>query len=275
MVSIMCTPSFPPQKMSPSCAYTTMITAENYIVAVQVSNSLDQNTLVVLTPQPSTLQKSGMHSMMPPDLPTLSRDSLQTSDLNVDYAFSRLKETWNKIRVWDAPADTGFDRFALLDADMLILRNPDEVFSLLDPFPAPADVLSATIRTILSGGSLRTVRTRVGTFQRIIKHLVDNAHRLTDFKFPDQDLLNGVYSGNGASNPWIEVPCVEDGVHIIHFILDKPWNADLKSEKAKEDKFCGGMFMTGVLRLTTEIKFVIDDILCGKQLNNLIEQVVA
>ncbi|KAI8812462.1 nucleotide-diphospho-sugar transferase [Cladochytrium replicatum] len=280
--------------MSPSCAYTTVITTENYIIAVQVlAISLELSgskyPLVVLhTPNLDSTKIHDAFNNAPLVSPVDLTEYIPASELNIEYAFSRFKETWNKIRVWDALSDSGFDRVAHLDADMLILRNPDDVFSSFDPYPAPADVVSATFACTcnvfknpnypdwwkpencahtwhgrgekLPGDKNRyfnsgffVFRPSVATFQRIIKHIVDNAPRLAEFKFPDQDLLNEVYSGNGGTNPWIEVPYTynalktlshfhkdvwkTDQLHIIHYILDKPWDTDLKSPKAKEDKF--------------------------------------
>lgn len=49
--------------------------------------------------------------------------------LVTDYAFERFTEVWNKLRSWDM---TDYDVLCWLDADMLVLRNMDELLDQLN-----------------------------------------------------------------------------------------------------------------------------------------------
>jgi alpha-N-acetylglucosamine transferase len=53
------------------------------------------------------------------------------------YKLSLYAECWTKLRMWEL--DDEFDRLCYLDADMLVVRNPDHLFDLPGDFLAVPD----------------------------------------------------------------------------------------------------------------------------------------
>lgn len=49
-------------------------------------------------------------------------------DVKTNLAFSRFSEVWTKLRAWGV---NGYDKLTYLDADMLVIRNMDEIFDYL------------------------------------------------------------------------------------------------------------------------------------------------
>ena len=52
---------------------------------------------------------------------------MPNAELEQHYASAQFGEVWSKLRAWEL---TGCERVVFLDADMLVLRNMDELFTL-------------------------------------------------------------------------------------------------------------------------------------------------
>lgn len=68
--------------------------------------------------------------------PLYPKEGVKTS-----FAFSRFSEVWTKLKAWSVE---GFDKLCFLDADMLIVKNMDEIFDQLqenDDFAAAYDCM--------------------------------------------------------------------------------------------------------------------------------------
>jgi len=112
-------------------AWVTLLTQPDYLVGVKaLYRSLQQSQsawplVVMTTPAISEadcqiLQDAGC--VIKPVEPLYPRD-----DLAQHYASAQFGEVWTKLRAWQL---TDYQRVVFLDADMLVLKNMDELFSL-------------------------------------------------------------------------------------------------------------------------------------------------
>ncbi|CAO3647733.1 unnamed protein product [Cunninghamella blakesleeana] len=189
---------------------------------------------------------------------------------DIHYFQARFENTWTKLVAWDQDE---YDRLVLLDADMLPLKNMDELMTL--PFPQDHWVAASfactcnpqklknyppdwtpnncayteknrTIRPLPKNyfnSGLIVLKPQKATFQKMMTKL-NQIPDLNIYPFPDQDFLNEEFA-----NQWTELPYTYNALKTmvfghsdlwklndiknLHYILVKPWNADLK-EKTKE-----------------------------------------
>ncbi|QHM73804.1 glycosyltransferase family 8 protein [Mixta intestinalis] len=113
------------------CAWVTLLTQPGYVPGVEALYR--------------SLQQSGsawpLEVMVTPNIVTSVRERLQAqgcrvrevmaigpaSELAHRYANARFADVWSKLAVWTM---TEYARVAFLDADMLVVKNMDEVFEL-------------------------------------------------------------------------------------------------------------------------------------------------
>lgn len=112
-------------------AWVTLLTQPDYLVGVKaLHHSLKQSNsqwpLVVMTTSAisaedcQALQAEGC--VIAPVEPIYPR-----ADLDQHYASAQFGEVWTKLRAWQL---TDYQRVVFLDADMLVLQNMDELFTL-------------------------------------------------------------------------------------------------------------------------------------------------
>ncbi|MDP9565203.1 UNVERIFIED_ORG: alpha-N-acetylglucosamine transferase [Kosakonia oryzae] len=126
--------------MSGAFAWVTLLTQPDYLRGVE---TLQRSLRASGSPWPLVV-------MVTPAIDDKMRQHLQTRGCRVQevpvtgpdpalahrYANERFAEVWSKLAVWRL---TEYQRVAFLDADMLVINNMDEVFSL----PLAADTIAA------------------------------------------------------------------------------------------------------------------------------------
>ncbi|WP_343465078.1 glycosyltransferase family 8 protein [Pantoea sp.] len=112
-------------------AWVTLLTQPEYVIGVRalhrsLQRSKTQWPLVVMVtkaiPQETQQALRAQGCVIHPVDPLLPKDSLEQH-----YASAQFGEVWSKLRVWEL---THYQRVVFLDADMLVLRNMDELFTL-------------------------------------------------------------------------------------------------------------------------------------------------
>ncbi|SFT40089.1 Lipopolysaccharide biosynthesis protein, LPS:glycosyltransferase [Kosakonia arachidis] len=126
--------------MSDAFAWVTLLTQPGYLRGVEtLQHSLRASgspwpLVVMVTPaiDDNLRQHLQMLGCRVKDVPVVGPDPA----LAHRYANERFAEVWSKLAVWRL---TEYQRVAFLDADMLVINNMDEVFSL----PLAADAIAA------------------------------------------------------------------------------------------------------------------------------------
>ena len=205
-------------------AWATLLTQEAYLVGViALQRSLQQQQsqwplVVMVTPVISETQREQLRAegCRVVEITPLYPES----GLSQHYASAQFGEVWSKLRVWGL---TDYQRIVFLDADMLAVRNMDELFDLplaeghiaachacrcnpnkIESYPAswqpeachytwqerneqPPEALDL----YLNGGFL-VLTPNV----EMAQHLVDKVEGIADlsrYPFSEQDLLNEVF----------------------------------------------------------------------------------
>ena len=175
------------------------------------------------------------------------------------YANARFAQVWTKLAVWSL---TDFERVVFLDADMLVVRNMDELFDMeidtvhdpgpsvaaahacrcnplripsypRDWIPANCHYTSGVAAADYFNAGLLVLRPDADVFADMIARLAGLTD-LTGFLFAEQDFLNDYFRDR-----WVPLPYVYNAlktlsvqhpdlwhlpdVRNIHFIIDKPW----------------------------------------------------
>ncbi|KJK43990.1 hypothetical protein UK23_31065 [Lentzea aerocolonigenes] len=174
------------------------------------------------------------------------------------YAAERFSEAWTKLRVFEL---TRYDRVAFLDADMLVLRDIDDLITTplrqghaiaacaactCNPNQVsgyPASWTPATCAYTRRGRPARyfnaglfVLRPDLSVALRLRERLA-TAPDLTRYVFSEQDLLNEHFAGR-----WTQLPYVYNGlktlpqahpdlwrdedVRVVHYIQEKPWEVN-------------------------------------------------
>ena len=183
--------------------------------------------------------------------------------LVTNYVYSRFAEVWTKLRVFGL---TEYQRVVYLDADMLLLRDMDELFTT--PF-APGERIAAVSdclcnpdgvsmniaqrgpencpytdhstpkldhRTRYFNAGLIVLSPDTGLFAGLVDYLA-NRDDMASYKFAEQDLLNEY-----LANQWHPLPYTYNAltkisethsgmwsindVRNLHFAQEKPWKID-------------------------------------------------
>jgi lipopolysaccharide biosynthesis glycosyltransferase len=252
----------------PENAWITMMTTDNYVDGVIVlAYSLlragsKYRLLVMLTPTVTDGARTRLARL----------DNCQLVDVNAitpppgktNYAFPYFGESWTKLTIWKFEQ---YRRLVWLDADMLAVRNMDELFDIeVDPksiaavpqcacngmrfesFPAyfkPENCiyhgLPGHLRLFNAGLLVITPSTR------LYDEFVNALHELDLSRqhFAEQDMLNGYfadrwhaldYSYNatiGISRAHPEIWSL-DTVKNIHYAGEKPWHRDMETAEAQQ-----------------------------------------
>lgn len=168
-------------------------------------------------------------------------------ELEQHYASAQFGEVWTKLRAWQL---TAYERVVFLDADMLVLRNMDELFTLdlgsnqlaachacrcnpnqIASYPAswqpenchytwqdrnqPAP---ASLDNYLNGGFLV-----LKPDNAVYEQLADRIAAIEDLKaypFSEQDLLNEAFAGR-----WQPLPYIYNALKTLPFQHSRMWNA--------------------------------------------------
>lgn len=215
-------------------AWITLLTQPEYLVGVQ---ALHKSLLQSQSAYPLVV-------MVTDKIQADDRDRLEAAgclirvvdplspqaDLQHHYASAQFSEVWTKLRVWQL---IEFERLVFLDADMLVLKNMDELFELplaRDNIAAchacrcnPNKVASyptswqpdncfytwqdrgqpapASLDNYLNGGFL--VLTPDETLFRALADRIAAIDDLAAYPFSEQDLLNEFFAGRWQPLSWI------------------------------------------------------------------------
>ncbi|MFI6663142.1 glycosyltransferase family 8 protein [Streptomyces sp. NPDC050523] len=206
---------------------------------VMVPPDLDQDTRRALEHSGCAVHE--VERLMPTDRP--------------DYAAERFTEVWTKLQVFGL---TEYERVVFLDADMLLLRRMDELF---DPPLTPDTPLAAVPACQCNPNRVATypdhwttqncpynnphpsyfnsgllvLQPEATTLDALRTRMKDDD--CATFAFADQDLLNQHFAGRWRPLPYTynalktlrqshpDLWNIQD-VHNIHYIQEKPWEAD-------------------------------------------------
>lgn len=228
------------------CAWITAITGDKYVVGAQaLARSLvasrSQHQLIVMAP-PKLSESAAATLRQEPNIRVvriLPYELPAEVAATTNYAFARFADAWVKMRAWEVGHDLGLGKVCWLDADMLVLRNMDDIFAFLktdrDVFAAcPACVCnpkrvptypawwnpencrfthlvrsmspggesssSAPHRRYFNGGLL-LFRPSRAELAEIEAGIIKGKDAFPGYSFAEQDFLNDYYS-----DTWIELP---------------------------------------------------------------------
>lgn len=256
-------------------AWMTLLTQPDYLIGVRTLwRSLQQNDsrypLVVMFTEaiPETTRRLLINEgCRVREVPALR----PRPGIRAHYARAQFSEVWTKLCAW---AQDDFSRLVFLDADMLVVKNMDALFTQplptgwiaachacrcnplrIDRYPAdwvpencfyshyqpgqpmPRDGSAGYFN---SGFMMLTPdKTTYAALQGAFNAIDD----LTRYPFPEQDLLNAFFDRRWRQLPYgynalktlryQHPPLWDDAtVHAIHFILQKPWQTEARSNDA-------------------------------------------
>ncbi|WP_017345907.1 glycosyltransferase family 8 protein [Pantoea sp. A4] len=231
-------------------AWATLLTQPNYLIGVRaLQRSLRQSKtqwpLVVMVTDAIShadrelLQQEGclIHPVSPLQPP---------SGLSEHYASAQFGEVWTKLRVWQLP---DCERVVFLDADMLVLQNMDELFTLdlgdnllaachacrcnpnrIASYPASwqpdychytwqerGQPAPENVDLYLNGGFL-VLKPDPEVFKQLSARIaaIDD---LRAYPFSEQDLLNEAFAGR-----WLPLPYIYNALKTLPFQHPKLWH---------------------------------------------------
>ncbi|OBZ79556.1 Galactinol synthase 1 [Grifola frondosa] len=229
--------------MAHKAAYVTLLTKSAYLPGVLVlHHSLvsvrSQYPLVVIaTP---TLPQDAREVVSKRGIAIREVDQLQPEDgvHNLSAHDSRFADTWTKLRVFELAE---YDRVVMLDADMIVMRNMDELMELdlpvdwiaaahvcacnprkLPHYPAdwipsncahtsvehptgltsPPQITESSPRPYTQLNSGTVVLNPSKELFNSLKHFLVTSPLVPSFSFPDQDLLSAYFKGKWKTLPW-------------------------------------------------------------------------
>ncbi len=233
-------------------AWVTLLTQPDYYIGVQalhrsLKRSETEWPLIVMVTDAidietrEALQELGcvIHPVEP---------LMPSADLEQHYASAQFGEVWSKLRAWEL---TGCDRVVFLDADMLVLRNMDELFTLdlgdhalaachacrcnpnkIASYPASwqpenchytwqdrGETAPASLDRYLNGGFLV-----LEPDEEVFNWLQQKVAAITDLRrypFSEQDLLNEVFE-----NRWLPLPYIYNALKTLPFQHSAMWQED-------------------------------------------------
>ncbi|KAK7064125.1 Galactinol synthase 2 [Favolaschia claudopus] len=265
----------------PNCAYVTLLTKVSYIsgtlvldyglkaagskypLVVMVTPALSQDARDVLKNSGITMRE--IQSLLPTE-----------GTHTVSKADQRFGDTWTKLRAFEL---TEYDRVVLLDSDMVVKKNMDDLMTRTLPpggiaavhvcacnprkipdYPAdwvPENCAHTAVSSPTHTPPAPTDKPRPygqlnsGTvvlepsleLANSLYHFLATDERITEWRFPDQDLLTAYFAGKWDALPWyynalrtlrnIHAPLWDDKLaRCVHYILaDKPWHVRLEDSK--------------------------------------------
>ncbi len=236
--------------------YATLLTNESYLKGVvALKHSLDAvdaaHPLVVLAPA-DALPASVCDQLdrLGCTLVVEERIALPAGDAR--YACEHFADCWIKLRLWSW---TQYERIVYLDADMVVLKNIDELLErggedlcavqeCFCPVPerrhmCPYSLDTTQPRCYFNAGMLvlRPDRAVAEDMTRSLQRCT-----LSAFAFAEQDFLNDYFAESWASLPYgynaskALYACHRDAwdyctIRVLHFTMAKPW--DLRSPHNK------------------------------------------
>ena len=173
---------------------------------------------------------------------------MPNAELEQHYASAQFGEVWSKLRAWEL---TGCERVVFLDADMLVLRNMDELFTLdlgdhalaachacrcnpnkIASYPASwqpknchytwqdrGESAPASLDRYLNGGFLV-----LEPDEEVFSWLQQKVAAITDLRrypFSEQDLLNEVFE-----NRWLPLPYIYNALKTLPFQHSAMWREE-------------------------------------------------
>ncbi|KAI8992305.1 nucleotide-diphospho-sugar transferase [Pilobolus umbonatus] len=187
----------------------------------------------------------------------------------VTYTATRFIETWTKLSVWN---ETDFSRLVMLDADMLPLKNMDELMEVYLPdtdwiaachacicnplhithypvhwIPENCAYTQASSTDYFNSG-LVVLTPNHDKFMQML-NVLNDVQDLNIYPFPDQDFLNEIFKLKWSPLPYIynalktlertHAPMwIREDVKNVHYIMSKPWDIDPQDELSEvEDQF--------------------------------------
>jgi len=232
-------------------AWVTLLTQPDYLVGVRalhrsLQKSATQWPLIVMVTDAidvatrEALQTEGC--VLHPVTPLTPR-----ADLDQHYASAQFGEVWSKLRAWEL---TGCERVVFLDADMLVLRNMDELFTLdmgdyaltachacrcnpnqIASYPASwqpenchytwqerHQLPPPELDRYLNGGFL-VLKPDMTVFQQLQDKVaaIDDLRR---YPFSEQDLLNEVFAGR-----WLPLSYIYNALKTLPFQHPQMWQS--------------------------------------------------
>ncbi|CZR69645.1 related to galactinol synthase [Phialocephala subalpina] len=261
-----------PNPPSSPFAWVTLLTRTSYLPGVVLlAYSLHRHAskyplLILTTPSfPSSLLPTLEHECSLVNAAILPITPLSPPPSNTPSSLiaSRFEDTWTKLRVFSLHR-CGYEKLVFLDADMLVMRNLDELFDYELPGRdwiaanhacvcnldkdswAPGDwVKENCAYTGLRPGDAPTPRdVRLHPYEEQWDAMLEflNSNPLVKtFLFPDQDFLAEFFKGRWKSVGWQynalktmrywHEEMWEDGeVRNPHYIVDKPWSRRVGSD---------------------------------------------
>ncbi|MBZ6388452.1 MULTISPECIES: glycosyltransferase family 8 protein [Pantoea] len=232
-------------------AWVTLLTQPDYLVGVKaLHRSLKQSNtrwpLVVMATE--AIPQADRAALQAEGCVVQQVDPIYPNrELEQHYASAQFGEVWTKLRAWQL---TAYERVVFLDADMLVLRNMDELFTLdfgdnqlaachacrcnpnqIASYPAswqpenchytwqdrnqPAP---ASLDNYLNGGFLV-----LKPDNAVYEQLADRIAAIEDLKaypFSEQDLLNEAFAGR-----WQPLPYIYNALKTLPFQHSRMWNA--------------------------------------------------
>jgi len=233
-------------------AWVTLLTQPDYVIGVKaLHRSLQRSEtrwpLVVMVTDAidadtrAALQAAGcvIHPVAP---------LMPDSALEQHYASAQFGEVWSKLRAWEL---TDYERVVFLDADMLVLQNMDELFTLdmgkyalaachacrcnpnqIASYPASwqpenchytwhdrGETAPATLDAYLNGGFL-VLKPDNAVFSWL-QQKVQEIDDLKRYPFSEQDLLNEVFAGR-----WLPLSYIYNALKTLPFQHSAMWQQD-------------------------------------------------
>ncbi|KAI5897609.1 glycosyltransferase family 8 protein [Schizophyllum commune H4-8] len=264
-------------------AYATLLTKEAYLAGVLV---LEQGLravgskyplVVMVTP---ALPAAARRVLTKRGIPMRDIEGLYPAVARHTLADARFEETWTKLKVFELEE---YDRLVLLDADMAVVKNMDDLFDIDLPadeiaaahacacnprkiphYPKdwiPANCAFTALKhpldkpvtptsgprpyTLLNSGTVVLNPSR--KLADAIYDFLATTPRISEFKFPDQDLLAAFFHGRWRPLPWyynalrtlrtVHTNCWRDDiVRCVHYILTgKPWEVPRPKGESEAD----------------------------------------
>ncbi|TPX32348.1 hypothetical protein SmJEL517_g04495 [Synchytrium microbalum] len=246
--------------------YATLLTTDSYAVGVNVLakclyNHGSRYNLVVMCTNNLSDKATQSLEQLPNVIIKRIQKMLPSENAATNFVYERFSDVFTKFEVWKL---IEYQKVCQLDADMLIIKNMDEVFDLLPEgrklastsacicnvmknprypsFWTPANcahtwkgrnqpVPASSPRSLNAG--ILLLRPSMETF-KVMSEFLSTATDLTKYQFGDQDWLNEYFPD------WVEMPYIYnalktmsvfhsnvwdmDEVKNIHYILEKPWD---------------------------------------------------